>query len=106
MAKKSSLADLDIVDEGMAQLDGLAERLTQLRDKRVEPAPEARGPARAVGRNQYRAGKTLLQVMLDESDHVELSIIAKRRRATMSDIVKEALDEWLSKRQLPLRVNR
>jgi len=75
MAKRiSNLADLDIEQEGMAQQDGLAERLARQRGQQsAEPAsqvvrPEApvtATPQRqraAAEPNSWRRGKALLQV--------------------------------------------
>jgi hypothetical protein len=108
MAKRSSsLADLDIEQEGMAQQDGLAARLARQRGQQVEqvqpptvretPAPPVAAPgrARSADPNSWRKGKALLQVALPEDIHVELSIIAKRRRVTLSQITKDALNAWL-----------
>ena len=41
--------------------------------------------------NSWRRGKSLVQVAIPEDAHVELSIIAKRRRMTLSQVVKAAL---------------
>jgi hypothetical protein len=117
MAKRiSNLADLDIEQEGMAQQDGLAERLARQRGQQsAEPAsqvvrPEApvtATPQRqraAAEPNSWRRGKALLQVALPEDIHVELSIIAKRRRVTLSQITKEALNTWLVNHNYHIRI--
>lgn len=116
MAKRtSSLADLDIEQEGLAQQDGLAERLARQRGQQIEPTPTAvrqdvtssplsdrqRGPADP---NAWRKGKALLQVALPEDIHVELAIIAKRRRLTLSQVTKQALNEWLASHGHHIRV--
>ena len=110
MAKRqSALATLDIEQEGLAQQDGLAERLARKRGHVTETssfpaatdvgreAPEAApSKPRASDANAWRRGKALLQVALPEDIHVELAIIAKRRRMTLSQVTKEALNAWLS----------
>lgn len=103
MARKPGvLAALDIVAEGQAQADGLAERLARSRATRT--APPAETPSPAPGRNAWRQGKALLQVALPEEAHLELSILAKRRRLTLSRLVKTALNEWLERHGHALRV--
>ncbi len=99
--KPGRLAALDIVAEGMAQQDGLAERLARSRAARTPPA--APTPA-ATDHNSWRRGKALLQVALPEETHLELSILAKRRRLTLSRLVKTALNEWLEHHGHTLRV--
>ncbi len=100
MARKpGQLAALDIVAEGMAQQDGLAERLARSRAARAETPPPA-----ATDHNGWRRGKALLQVALPEETHLELSILAKRRRLTLSRLVKTALNEWLERHGHTLRV--
>jgi hypothetical protein len=111
MAKRSSsLADLDIEQEGLAQQDGLAARLA--RHRGLVPAPATQAAQTPVAQelrqattpslsksptdpNAWRRGKALLQVALPEDIHVELAIIAKRRRMTLSQVTKEALNSWL-----------
>ena len=123
MAKRNSaIADLDIAAEGKAQQDGLAERLARRRATRdapdrtgaeavttapalepeSEPAESRRSGARDA--NAWRKGKALLQVAISEESHVELSIIAKRRRMTLSQLVKSAVDQWLETHGHSLRV--
>jgi hypothetical protein len=175
MARKpSALAALDIVGEGLAQQDGLAERLSRQRAARASPgaAPPERAPTpgkrgggkpnegklaeRAVAENgragepvqvqpvqvqpvqvqpgqvqpghvqpdqiqrdqiqrgrvrpaeadhnAWRRGKALLQVAIADEAHLELSILAKRRRMTLSQLVKEALNQWLDRHGHALRV--
>ena len=108
MARKTTaLADLDIESEGLTHQDGLAERLAKQRSQRSaenlqEIVPE---PARAeAGRslpqrdpNAWRRGKSLVQVAIPEDAQIELSVIAKRRRMTLSQVVKAALNDWLSR---------
>ena len=102
MARKPGrLAALDIVAEGMAQQDGLAERLARGRAAR---APEAPPVAAVADHNAWRRGKALLQVALPEEAHLELAILAKRRRLTLSRLVKAALNEWLERHGHALRV--
>jgi hypothetical protein len=103
MARKpSAIAALDIVAEGLAQPDGLAERLARSRAARPAAAPPA--AAAPVERNAWRRGKALLQVALPEPVHLELAILAKRRRLTLSRLVKSALNEWLERHGHALRV--
>ena len=107
MARKPSpLAALDIVAEGLAQQDGLAERLARQRASRQapEPSPQPEAPAAPAGHNDWRRGKALLQVALPEDVHLELSILAKRRRLTLSRLVKAALNEWLDRHGHALRI--
>lgn len=112
MARKSTaLASLDIVGEGLAQQDGLAERLARaraLRDRKDPPpalVPASSPPAPPErDHNAWRRGKALLQVALPDEAHLELSILAKRRRMTLSQLVKEALNQWLDSHGHALRV--
>jgi len=109
--KSSTLAALDIVGEGLAQQDGLAERLARQRAAATLP-PEGQGPAAALppdpghgaGRNAWRRGKALLQVAIPEDAHMELSILARRRRITLSQLVKAALNQWLDSHGHALRL--
>ena len=119
MARKpSALASLDIVGEGLAQQDGLAERLSRQRaarataerpvdatiaDLRLPATPATDGRA-GKDHNAWRRGKALLQVAIADDVHLELSILAKRRRMTMSQLVKEALNQWLDGHGYALRV--
>lgn len=96
--RQSTLASLDIAAEGLAQQDGLAERLAR---GRAGQGPAAE-PARE--RNAWRRGKALLQVAVPEEAHLELSILAKRRRMTLSRLVKAALNEWLEHHGHALRL--
>ena len=96
--RPSRLADLDIESEGLTQQDGLAERLARQRNRAGEATEEkaaSRTPPLARDANAWRRGKSLLQVAIDEDTHVELSIIAKRRRLTLSQLTKDALNDWL-----------
>ena len=111
MAKKASpIADLDIAAESLTQQDGLAERVARNRAGRGGNSPS---PLKVVNaavdmppdRNQWRNGKSVLQVAIPEDSHVELSVIAKRRRTTLSQIVKDALHDWLEKHGHPLRLD-
>ena len=106
MARRpTALADLDIEGEGLAHQDGLAERIAKKRSRQpgdeqstAEPAPPlatARQAPAPRDANAWRRGKSLLQVAIPEDIHVELSIIAKRRRITLSQLVKMALNDWL-----------
>jgi hypothetical protein len=98
MARKSTLAALDIAAEGLAQQDGLAERLARQRaDRAGEGAPPPT-------RNAWRRGKALIQVAIPEDAHMELSILAKRRRITLSQLVKGALNQWLDSHGHALRL--
>jgi len=109
MAKKpSALAGLDIAREGLAQQDGLAERLARRRATK-EPTLATEVPNdrnRSVGQdhNAWRRGKSLIQVAIPEDIHVELSILAKRRRINMSRLVKDALNDWLAAHGQALRI--
>jgi len=119
--RNSAIADLDIAAEGLAQQDGLAERLARKRATRdpstpsseplhspsdLKPTEKLRGGAQNAARdaNAWRKGKALLQVAIPEDVHVELSIIAKRRRITLSQLVKGAVDQWLEAHGHTLRV--
>jgi hypothetical protein len=118
MAKRpSALADLDIEREGLAHQDGLAERLTRQRAKREgEPsnAADTSSPSKEAqvvpssgavpDRNAWRRGKSLIQVAIPEDVHVELGVIAKRRRITLSQMVKAALNDWLDKHDHRIRI--
>ncbi len=109
MARKpSALAGLDIAGEGLAQQDGLAERLARQRSTKGGAAPpkastEGSGTG-AQDRNAWRRGKSLIQVAVPEDIHVELSILAKRRRTNMSRLVKDALNDWLAAHGQSLRI--
>jgi hypothetical protein len=104
--KPSALAGLDIAGEGLAQQDGLAERLARQRAGKsvanvMKPEPR-RGE---VGdHNAWRRGKALIQVAVPEEIHVELSVLAKRRRINMSRLVKDALNDWLAAHGQALRI--
>ena len=119
--KRSALAALDIVGEGMAQQDGLAERLARQRaarsaaDPRIadeaassDPVPNtalgATAAAQTTDHNAWRRGKALLQVAIPQDIHLELSILAKRRRMTLSQVVKGALNQWLDSHGHTLRL--
>jgi hypothetical protein len=117
MARKAStLATLDIVGEGLAQQDGLAERLARNRAATASvpsaPVPAAGragegaapAPDRAASHNAWRRGKALLQVAIPEDAHMELSILARRRRMTLSQLVKGALNQWLDSHGHALRL--
>jgi len=133
MARKTALADLDIVSEALSQQDGLAERIARARGQRVEqvlvdaPAPEIAqpmppdnvaaepkkeavpiGPIRRgrTGKdpNAWRVGKALLQVAIPIDAHIELAVLAKRRRIAVSDLVRSAMNEWLEKHGHALRI--
>lgn len=54
--------------------------------------------------NAWRKGKSLLQVALPDDIHMELSILAKRKRATLSELVKDPLNLWLKTNGHELRV--
>jgi hypothetical protein len=107
MARKpSALAGLDIAGEGLAQQDGLAERLSRQRADRDAGGvlrPE-QGRGEAGNHNAWRRGKALIQVAVPEEIHVELSILAKRRRTNMSRLVKDALNDWLAAHGQALRI--
>lgn len=114
--KATTLATLDIAAEGLAQQDGLAERLARSRSVPLPAA--ANGPRPAAGQggaervepdrprdhNAWRRGKALLQVAIPEEVHLELSILAKRRRMTLSQLVKGALNQWLDSHGHALRL--
>jgi len=120
MAKKSTaLADLDIAAEGLSQQDGLAERIMRSRVAKLEtpqpvPNPAAFGeaqpvpaPARAKPAkrdNAWRKDKALIQVAVSSDSHIELAILAKRRRIPLSDLVREAVNDWLAARGHTLRI--
>jgi len=112
MARKPSmLAALDIVGEGLAQQDGLAERLARSRAATAPRPADGRAgeaadpnPRRGAGHNAWRRGKALLQVAIPEEAHMELSILARRRRMTLSRLVKGALNEWLDSHGHALRL--
>ncbi len=109
MAKKpSALAGLDIVSEGLAQQDGLAERLARQRATKggagaVRPLENESGLGE-TDHNAWRRGKALIQVAIPEDIHVELSILAKRRRTNLSRLVKDALNDWLAAHGQTLRI--
>jgi hypothetical protein len=119
--KETALASLDIVSEGLAQEDGLAERLMRRRSSKDEdttrvsqqvtrPSPgpergnEIRSPAAKYDRNAWRQGKALLQVAIPGDAHIELSVLAKRRRMPLSQLVKSALNLWLETHSHTLRI--
>jgi hypothetical protein len=111
MARKTTpLASLDIAAEGMTQQDGLAERLARSRAAATPPVAgqggTGQGGAAAPGRdrNAWRRGKALLQVAIPEDAHMELSILARRRRMTLSQLVKGALNQWLDSHGHALRL--
>ncbi len=112
MARKvTTLAALDIVGEGLAQQDGLAERLARQRARAPArmgqgalPATPEPATTPAPDRNAWRRGKALLQVAIPEEAHMELSILAKRRRMTLSQLVKGALNQWLDSHGHALRL--
>jgi hypothetical protein len=113
MARKATtLAALDIVGEGLAQQDGLAERLARQRAAVPARPPGGAGQGArpavadlpAVDRNAWRRGKALLQVAIPEDAHMELSILARRRRLTLSQLVKGALNQWLDSHGHALRL--
>jgi len=120
MARKSTaLADLDIAAEGLSQQDGLAERIMRSRVAKIEtpqlaPNPAAFGevqPAPAPARakpakrdNAWRKDKALIQVAVSSDSHIELAILAKRRRIPLSDLVREAVNDWLAARGHTLRI--
>ena len=54
--------------------------------------------------NAWRRGKALIQVAVPEEIHVELSVLAKRRRINMSRLVKDALNDWLAAHGQALRI--
>jgi hypothetical protein len=107
MARKTTaLVDLDIESEGLTHQDGLAERLAKQRARHSVDAPPEVAPGRPAAETQrslrqhdpnaWRRGKSLVQVAIPEDAHIELSVIAKRRRTTLSKIVKAALNDWLA----------
>jgi hypothetical protein len=110
MARKSTLAALDIAAEGLAQQDGLAERLARQRASRGAEGRGAEGRGAGEGapapaaHNAWRRGKALIQVAIPEEAHMELSILAKRRRITLSQLVKTALNQWLDTHGHALRL--
>lgn len=99
MARKpTALADIDIESEGLTHQDGLAERLARQRGQRagnLEREVKTAEPIPVRDANAWRRGKALLQVAIPDDAHMELSIIAKRRRMTLSQVVKTALNDWL-----------
>jgi len=120
-AKQTALASLDIMSEGLAQQDGLAERLTRQRSSKPgavtrvptldNPPPtkseQGRGGDAVVSkndRNAWRRGKALLQVAIPNDVHIELSVLAKRRQVQLSHIVRAAINLWLEKHSYTLRV--
>jgi hypothetical protein len=118
--KNTALADLDIAAEGLSQQDGLAERIMRSRVAKIEPpqiTPNAVPPieamsatpaptrAKAVKRdNSWRKDKALIQVAVSSDSHIELAILAKRRRIPLSDLVREAVNDWLAARGHTLRI--
>jgi hypothetical protein len=119
--KETALASLDIVSEGLAQEDGLAERLMRQRSSKPEgttrplqrETPPSPMPQRANekhsssvqhDRNAWRQGKALLQVAISGDAHIELSVLAKRRRMPLSQLVKSALNLWLETHSHTLRI--
>jgi uncharacterized protein YkwD len=120
-AKQTALASLDIMSEGLAQQDGLAERLTRQRSSKstsVARAPKVDSPPPpALERvresdsvstknehNAWRRGKGLIQVAVDEDIHMELGIIGKRRRLGLSRLTRDALNLWLETHGYSLRI--
>jgi len=120
-AKQTAIASLDIMSEGLAQQDGLAERLTRQRSSKsssATPVPTLRNapsPAPEAGRkdnsdyskndrNAWRRDKALLQVAIPNDVHIELSVLAKRRQVQLSHIVRAAINLWLEKHSYPLRI--
>src|ERR1700688_5079931 len=55
-------------------------------------------------RNAWRQGKALLQVAIPGDAHIELSVLAKRRRMPLSQLVKSALNLWLETHSHTLRI--
>jgi hypothetical protein len=122
MAKSPPLADLDIEAEAITHTDGLASRVARARGQpelNPPPAPQARGRAASrkaadqaaveptqgsVGHNAWRRDKAMLMVPMPEDIHVELAIVAKQRRTTMSAITREALNAWLEAHGYNFRV--
>lgn len=120
-AKQTALASLDIMSEGLAQQDGLAERLTRQRSSKSTsvarvpvldspPSPvleRGRGGVPASTKNEHNAwrrGKALLQVAIPNDAHIELSVLAKRRQVQLSHIVRAAINLWLEKHSYTLRI--
>ena len=120
-AKQTALASLDIMSEGLAQQDGLAERLTRQRSSKSStvtrvptldspPSPKSeqgRGDESVSpknDRNAWRKGKALLQVAIPNDAHIELSVLAKRRQVQLSHIVRAAINLWLEKHSYALRI--
>jgi len=120
-AKQTALASLDIMSEGLAQQDGLAERLTRQRSSkstsvtRVQTLDSPPSPKSEQGRgdesvspkndrNAWRKGKALLQVAIPNDAHIELSVLAKRRQVQLSHIVRAAINLWLEKHSYALRI--
>ena len=86
------------MNEGLTQQDSLAERLARQRPRAgevTEKKAASRTPSPARDANAWRRGKSLLQVAIDEDTCVELSSSAKRRRLTLSQLTKDALNDWL-----------
>jgi hypothetical protein len=119
--KQTALADLDIISEGLAQQDGLAERLARHRatkanvttalptppSESVMPKETGRGahiPRGVSEKNAWRRGKGLIQVAVDEDIHIELGIIGKRRRLGLSQLTRNALNLWLETHGYALRI--
>jgi hypothetical protein len=119
--KETALASMDIVSEGLAQEDGLAERLMRQRSSKAEgttrafqqvtqalPTPERGNEKHSLpakhDRNAWRQGKALLQVAIPGDAHIELSVLAKRRRMPLSQLVKSALNLWLETHSHTLRI--
>jgi hypothetical protein len=119
--KQTALASLDIMSEGLAQQDGLAERLTRQRSSKSTSAarvatPDNPPPAFEPGRggdlasstgnhNAWRRGKALVQFTIPPDAHIELGVIAKRRRIDLSGIGRQALNLWLEKHSYTLRIS-
>jgi hypothetical protein len=119
--KQTALASLDIMSEGLAQQDGLAERLTRQRSSKSTtvtraPTPDTPPPAAFEpnsgnnlvpsngDRNGWRRGKALVQFTIPPDAHIELGVIAKRRRIDVSDIGRAAINLWLEKHSYALRI--
>jgi uncharacterized protein involved in type VI secretion and phage assembly len=49
-------------------------------------------------------GQGLLQVAISDDARIQLSILAKRRRMPLSQVVKSALNLWLETHSYTLRV--
>jgi hypothetical protein len=75
---------LAIADAGTGQRKALGPR--KARPKRVAP------------------GQGLLQVAISDDARIQLSILAKRRRMPLSQVVKSALNLWLETHSYTLRV--